>query len=111
MRLTTLAKYEADHEQRRGPILPIVPTFAFSFKVAEDTAATLTPTLFLRSRSGPWLRPTTQPLSASDLQLAPAFNQDFAAAQQAGRHGNPVPLAQDRRRRPRRRTRDRGGLD
>ena len=37
--------------------------------------------------------PGTTPLSPSDLQLSQAFNRDFAAAQQAARRGNPVPLA------------------
>ena len=61
--------------------------------MAEDTAVTLTPNAFLRQTQRAVANPTTKPLYASDLQLSAAFNQDFAAAQQAARRGNPVPLA------------------
>jgi hypothetical protein len=37
--------------------------------------------------------PSTAPMYKSDLQLSQAFDEAFAAAQQAARHGNPVPLA------------------
>ena len=61
--------------------------------MAEDAAATLTPNVFLRTMQRAVADPSTKPLYASDLQLSQAFNQDFAAAQQAARRGNPVPLA------------------
>ena len=48
LHMTTLAKYEADPASGAAKVLPVVPTFAFSFKVAEDTAVTLTPNAFLR---------------------------------------------------------------
>ena len=62
-------------------------------KLAQDAAATLTPTLYLRETQRAVHSATTQPLSSSDLQLEAAFDQAFAAAQQAARRGNPVPLA------------------
>ena len=93
LRMTTLAKYEADHNAGAPDIRPLFPTFILSFKVAEDTAATLTPNVFLRVMQRAVASPDTVPLSSSDLQLSAAFNQDFAAAQRAARRGNPVPLA------------------
>ena len=93
LHMTTLAKYEADPASGPAKIVPLVPTFAFSFKVAEDTAVTLTPNAFLRQTQRAVADPSTEPLYPSDLQLSAAFNQDFAAAQQAARRGNPVPLA------------------
>ena len=93
LRMTTLAKYEADPNSGAPDIRPLFPTFIFSFKVAEDTAATLTPNAFLRVMQRAVASPVTEPLYASDLQLSAAFNQDFAAAQRAARRGNPVPLA------------------
>ena len=56
-------------------------------------AVTLTPNVFLRVMQRAVADPGTQPLYPSDIQLSPAFNKDFAAAQQAARRGNPVPLA------------------
>ena len=91
VRLASLAEYEANPNS--GPVTIAGRAFAFSFKVAQDTAATLTPTLYLRETQRAVHSATTKPLSASDRQLAPAFDQDFAAAQQAARRGNPVPLA------------------
>ena len=78
-----------------GPIIDQAgtPTFATSLKVAQDAAATLTPTLYLRETQRAVHSATTKPLSASDRQLEAAFDQAFAAAQQAARRGNPVPLA------------------
>ena len=93
LHLTTLAKYEADPASGPAKIVPVVPTFFFSFKLAEDTAVTLTPNAFLRFMQRAVADPSTEPLHASDLQLSQAFNRDFAAAQQAARRGNPVPLA------------------
>ena len=93
LHMTTLAKYEADPASGAAKIVPIVPSFFFSFKVAEDTAVTLTPNAFLRQTQRAVADPSTEPMYASDLQLSQAFNQDFAAAQQAARRGNPVPLA------------------
>ena len=92
VRMTTLAKYEADHNAGAVSIQP-PRTFAFSFKAAEIAAATLTPTAFLRYTQRVVANPTTVPLSTSELHLAAAFNRDFAAALQARRNGNPVPLA------------------
>ena len=91
--MATLAEYEADPSAGASQILPIIPTFVFSFKLAEDTAVTATPNAFLRVAQRAVANPTTQPLSTSDVTLADAFNADFAAAQQAARRGNPVPLA------------------
>ena len=93
LHMTTLAKYKADPASGASEILPLVPTYTFSFKVAEDTLATVTPNAFLRQTQRAVASPTTAPLYPSDLQLSAAFNQDFAAAQQAARRGNPVPLA------------------
>ena len=94
LRLTTLAKYQADPNTGAPGIAPLFPAFAFSFKVAQDLAVTLTPNAFLRQTQRAVASPTTTPaMSASDLQLSQAFNQAFAAAQQAARRGNPVPLA------------------
>jgi hypothetical protein len=93
LHMTTLADYEADPASGPAKVLPVVPTFAVSLKVAEDTAATLAPNVFLRTLQAAVADPSTTPLYPSDLQLAHAFNQDFAAAQQAARRGNPVPLA------------------
>ncbi len=93
LRLTTLAKYKADPNSGAPKIVPLFPSLAFSFKVAEDTAVTLTPNAFLRQTQRIVASPTTEPLYPSDLQLSAAFNKDFAAAQQAARRGNPLPLA------------------
>ena len=93
LHITTLADYEADPASGPAKILPLVPTFSISFKVAEDTAVTLAPTRFLRTLQAAVADPSTEPLYPSDIQLSQAFNQDFAAAQQAARRGNPVPLA------------------
>jgi hypothetical protein len=92
VRLTTLAKYEADHNAGAVEVLP-PRAFAFSFKAAQIAAATLAPTAYLRYTQRVVANPTTLPLSTSELQLAAAFNKDFAAALQARRNGNPVPLA------------------
>ena len=91
--MTTLANYEADPASGAVKVLPVVPTFAFCFKCAEDAAVTLTPNVFLRTLQAAVADPGTTPLYPSDIQLSKAFNQDFAAAQQAARRGNPVPLA------------------
>ena len=93
LHMTTLAQYEADPASGAAKIVPLVPSFAFSFKVAEDTAVTRTPNAFLRQTQRAVADPSTEPLYPSDLQLIQAFNQDFAAAQRAARHGNPLPLA------------------
>jgi hypothetical protein len=92
VRLASLAEYEANPDSGPVTIKPAA-AFAFSFKVAQDTAATLTPTLYLRQTQRAVHSATTKPLSASDRQLSQAFDQAFAAAQQAARRGNPVPLA------------------
>lgn len=92
LHLTPLAAYEANPAS--GPtIIKPARTFATSLKLAQDAAATLTPTLYLRETQRAVHSATTQPLSSSDLQLEAAFDQAFAAAQQAARRGNPVPLA------------------
>ena len=92
VRLASLAEYEANPDSGPVTIKPAA-AFALSFKVLQDTTATLTPTLYLRETQRAVHSATTQPLSASDLQLEAAFDQAFAAAQQAARRGNPVPLA------------------
>ncbi len=92
VRLASLAEYEANPDSGPVTVKPAA-AFALSFKVLQDTAATLTPTLYLRETQRAVHSATTQPLSASDRQLAAAFDQAFAAAQQAARRGNPVPLA------------------
>ena len=48
LHMTTLANYEADPASGATTILPLVPTYFISFKVAEDLAVTLTPNAFLR---------------------------------------------------------------
>jgi hypothetical protein len=93
LRLAPLAQYEANPNTGAPKILPIFPYFAFSFKVAEDTAVLLTPNAFLRQTQRAVHNPATQPMYASDLQLSQAFDKDFAAARQAAARGNPVPLA------------------
>ena len=92
VRLASLAEYEANPDSGPVTIKPAA-AFALSFKVAQDTAATLTPTLYLRETQRAVHSATTQPLTTSDLLLKAAFDHDFAAAQQAARRGNPVPLA------------------
>jgi hypothetical protein len=92
VRLASLAEYEANPDSGPVTVKPAA-AFAFSFKLAQDASATLTPTLFLRQTQRAVHSATTQPLSASDRQLGAAFDQAFAAAQQAARRGNPVPLA------------------
>jgi hypothetical protein len=93
LHMTTLAQYEANAAAGPAKILPVVPTFFPSIKLGMDTAVTATPTAFLRVMQRAVANPLTQPLSASDIQLSQAFNADFAAALQARRRGNPVPLA------------------
>jgi hypothetical protein len=92
VRLASLAEYEANPDSGPVTVKPAA-AFALSFKVAQDAAATLTPTLYLRETQRAVHSATTQPLSASDRQLGAAFDQAFAAARQAARRGNPVPLA------------------
>jgi hypothetical protein len=92
LHLAPLAAYEADPDSDPTVIKPAA-AFFFSFKLAQDAAVTLAPTLYLRTMQAAVHSPTTEPLYPSDLQLSAAFDQDFAAAQQAARHGNPVPLA------------------
>ena len=58
-----------------------------------DAGVTLAPNVFLRVMQRAVADPLTQPMYASDIHLSQAFNADFAAALQARRHGNPVPLA------------------
>ena len=93
VRMTTLAKYEANPAAGASKILPVVPTFFPSVKLLMDTAVTLTPNAFLRVMQRAVADQLTQPLYPSDIQLSQAFNTDFAAAQRAARRGNPVPLA------------------
>ena len=92
VRLASLAEYEANPDSGPVTVKPAA-AFALSFKVVQDAAATLTPTLYLRETQRAVHSATTQPLSASDRQLEAAFDQAFAAAQQAARRGNPGPLA------------------
>jgi hypothetical protein len=81
LRLATLADYLADPNAGAPKILPLFPSFAFSFKLAEDIAATRTPQLFLRTTQRAVHDPATTPMSASDLRLSRQFDQLFAAAQ------------------------------
>jgi hypothetical protein len=91
VRLATLAEYEANPDS--GPVvIKPVRAFAFSFKLAQDASALLSPTAFLRLTQRAVASPTTLPFSTSDAILSHAFNQDFAAALRAARHGNPIPL-------------------
>jgi hypothetical protein len=92
LHMATLAQYEADPSTGPAEILPVVPNYVFSFKLAQDASVTLTPTLFLRQTQRAVADPATVPLSPSDVQLSQTFNQDFAAAQRAAARGNPVPL-------------------
>ncbi len=92
LHMTTLAKYMADPASGATKILPLVPTYFISFKLAQDLAVTATPNVFLRRTQKAVADPSTTPLYPSDLQLAAAFNKDFAAAQRAARRGNPIPL-------------------
>lgn len=92
LHMATLAQYEADPSTGPAKILPVVPNYVFSFKLAQDASVTLTPTLFLRVTQRAVADPTTVPLSSSDIQLSQTFNRDFAAAQRAAARGNPVPL-------------------
>jgi hypothetical protein len=91
VRLATLAEYEANPDSGPVAVKP-VRAFAFSFKLAQDASATLTPIAFLRLTQRAVASPTTLPFSTSDATLSHAFNQDFAAASRAAAHGNPVPL-------------------
>jgi hypothetical protein len=81
LRLATLADYRADPNAGAPKILPLFPSFAFSFKLAEDIAATRAPQLFLRTTQRAVADPATTPLSASDRRLSRQFDQLFAAAQ------------------------------
>jgi hypothetical protein len=92
LHMTTLAKYKADPASGPAEIVPIFPSFAFSFKVAADLAVTLTPNVFLRRMQQAMHDPSTRPLYTSDLQLSRAFDEAFQAAQRAARRGNPLPL-------------------
>jgi hypothetical protein len=87
LRLAPLANYLADPNAGAPKILPLFPSFAFSFKLAEDIAATRTPQLFLRTTQQAVHDPATTPMSASDLRLSRQFDQIFAAAQ-----GNPAQM-------------------
>jgi hypothetical protein len=93
LRMSTLQDYQADPAGGAIKIVPIVPNFAFSVKLAADLAAQYTPNLLLRAMQRAVNDPSTQPMSSSDLRLAGAFDQAFASAQQAARRGNPRPLA------------------
>ena len=93
VRMTPLANYQVDPTAGATKVLPVFPNFAFSFKLAEDLLATRTPSLFLRSLQRAVANSGTTPMTASDIRLSREFDQQFAAAQQAARRGNPVPLA------------------
>jgi len=92
LRLTTLANYQADPTSGPSKIVPLVPTFVFSFKLSEDLGAQYTPNVFLRAVQRAVHDPTTQPLSASDRRLSRQFDEVYGAAQQAARRGNPRQL-------------------
>jgi hypothetical protein len=92
LRLAPLADYLADSDTGAAKILPLFPSFAFSFKLFQDVTATRTPQLFLRGMQRAVHDPTTQPMYPSDLRLSRQFDQTFAAAQQAQQQGNPRPM-------------------
>ena len=91
--MTTLAKYEADHNSgapKSGRSSRHSPSASRRRRIA---AATVAPNVFLRYMQRAVANPATEPMYTSDLHLSRAFNKDFAAARQAARRGNPVPLA------------------
>ena len=92
LHLASLAQYQADPASGAAKVVPVA-AFVFSPKLAQDASVTLTPNVFLRFMQRAVADPATQPLYPSDTQLSQEFNADFAAAQQAARRGNPVPLA------------------
>ncbi len=92
LHLAPLAQYQADPASGAARVVPVA-AFVFSPKLAQDASVTLTPNVFLRFMQRAVADPATQPLYPSDTQLSQEFNADFAAAQQAARRGNPVPLA------------------
>jgi hypothetical protein len=92
LHLTSLANYETDPASGAAHILPIVPRFALSFKVAADGAIQADPKTFLRTLQRAMHSPTTAPLSASDLQLSQAFARTFQAAAQAEQRGEHAPM-------------------
>jgi hypothetical protein len=91
--LASLPAYKADPSSGAVKILP-QRLFAFSTKLANDLAARFTPLLYLQTLQTAMHSPTTRPLTSSDVAVSNQFDAVFAAAQQAARHGNPVPLAQ-----------------
>jgi len=91
--LASLPAYEANPSSGATKVLPQAALF-FSTKAANDRLARYTPTLYLRTLQNAMHSSSTRPLTPSDVTLSHSFDTVFAAAQQALRHGNPVPLAQ-----------------
>jgi hypothetical protein len=93
LRLASLHAYLQNPESGRTVLLPLA-LLAPRMKAIADEEATTAPTAFLRYLQQAIGSPTTQPLSASDVQLSRAFNRLFAAANQAAARGNYAPLSQ-----------------
>ena len=93
LHLASLPAYEANPSSGATKIVPQIALSA-STKVANDLAARLTPTRYLRTLQNAMHSASTRPLTSSDVAVSNSFDTVFAAAQRALRHGNPVPLAQ-----------------
>jgi hypothetical protein len=92
LRLASVSAYEADPNSGPTRIIPQI-VFGISGKLVNDRLARV-PTAYLRTLQTAMQSPTTQPVSAADRAVSDNFDRVFAAAQQAARRGNPVPLAQ-----------------
>ncbi len=93
LHLASLPAYEANPSSGPTKIVPQIALSASS-KLANDRAARYTPTLYLHTLQNAMHSSSTRPLTPSDVAVSNSFDTVFAAAQQALRHGNPVPLAQ-----------------
>ena len=92
LHLTTLVNYQADPTSGATKVVPLIPSFVFSFKLAEDLGAQYAPNVFLRATQRAVHDPSTSPLSVSDQLLSRQFDQVYAEAQQAAQRGNPRQL-------------------
>jgi hypothetical protein len=93
VRLASLPAYKKNPSTGATKTVPQV-FYAASSKLTNDRVAHYTPTLYLKTLQKAMHSPSTRPLTRSDVAVSNSFDAVFAAAQQALRHGNPVPLVQ-----------------
>jgi hypothetical protein len=90
LRIASVPAYEKDSSTGATHVFPVIHYYPRSKAIADQAVLSYTTAFFRITQAA--LRSPTTVLTASDRQLAQAFNRDLAAANTAGRHGNPRPL-------------------